>query len=392
MELRRLQVLVYMGWTHSLNHGLFTAITPLIPMIVSEGYDYLSIGLLLSIYLLLYSFGALLSAPVLRHMEDRKILFTSLMLQGSSTLFLLTPGLTGLSLFVLFSGVFASLYHPVSNVFIFNRFRKNVNFAMGLHGTGGNLAQFIFPLISFLIAVNLGWRSALILTGLMVSFSSIPYLATPRVEKSVFEAPGILRGFIKVVSQRSLLLLICFSLLFGLYYRGIEVFLPTYLTSEKGFSGEAGSVALSILLLAGALGQYLGGLIGDRLNEATVLLSASVLEFVSLILLQTASSSILVILSTALLGLAFYSHQPAANSLLGKKSMEELRTYAYSIWFFLGFISSSPSTLAVSLIGQKFGFAAAILALNMIALIPLTLSIYIYREAGKTGSVTLGSA
>ncbi|MEM3387952.1 MAG: hypothetical protein QW491_00860, partial [Thermoproteota archaeon] len=88
----------------------------------------------------------------------------------------------------------------------------------------------------------------------------------------------------------------------------------------------------------------------------------------------------------------FYSHQPAANSLLGKKSMEELRTYAYSIWFFLGFISSSPSTLAVSLIGQKFGFAAAILTLNMIALIPLTLSIYIYREAGKTGSVTLGSA
>ncbi|MEM3388867.1 MAG: MFS transporter, partial [Thermoproteota archaeon] len=346
MELRRLQVLVYMGWTHSLNHGLFTAITPLIPMIVSEGYDYLSIGLLLSIYLLLYSFGTLLSAPILRHMEDRKILFTSLMLQGSSTLFLLTPGLTGLGLFILSSGVFASLYHPVSNVFIFNRFRKNVNFAMGLHGTGGNLAQFVFPLISFLIAVNLGWRSALILTGLMVSFSSIPYLATPRVEKSVFEAPGILRGFIKVVSQRSLLLLICFSLLFGLYYRGIEVFLPTYLTSEKGFSGEAGSVALSILLLAGALGQYLGGLIGDRLNEATVLLSASVLEFVSLILLQTASSSILVILSTALLGLAFYSHQPAANSLLGKKSMEELRTYAYSIWFFLGFISSSPSTLA----------------------------------------------
>jgi MFS family permease len=361
-------------------------------MIVSEGYDYLSIGLLLSIYLLLYSFGALLSAPILRRIEDRKILFTSLMLQGSSTLFLLLPGLTGLGLFILFSGVSASLYHPVSNIFIFNRFRKNVNFAMGLHGTGGNLAQFVFPLMSFLMAVNLGWRSALILTGFMVSLSSVPYLATPRVEKNVFETPGVIHGFIKVVSQRSLLLLICFSLLFGLYYRGIEVFLPTYLNSEKGFSGEAGSVALSILLLAGAFGQYLGGLMGDRLSEATVLLSASVLELASLILLQTASSSILVMLATALLGLAFYSHQPAANSLLGKKSVEELRTHAYSIWFFLSFISSSPSTLAVSLIGQEFGFATAILALNMIALIPLTLSIHIYRESRKTRSVSPGSS
>ena len=392
MELRRIRVLIYMGWTHSLNHGLFTSITPLIPMIVSEGYDYLSIGLLLSIYLLLYSFGALLSAPILRRMEDRKILFTSLMLQGSSTLFLLLPGLTGLGLFILFSGVSASLYHPVSNIFIFNRFRKNVNFAMGLHGTGGNLAQFVFPLMSFLMAVNLGWRSALILTGFMVSLSSVPYLATTRVEKNVFETPGVIRGFIKVVSQRPLLLLICFSLLFGLYYRGIEVFLPTYLNSEKGFSGEAGSVALSILLLAGAFGQYLGGLMGDRLNEATVLLSASVLELASLILLQTASSSILVMLATALLGLAFYSHQPAANSLLGKKSVEELRTHAYSIWFFLSFISSSPSTLAVSLIGQEFGFATAILALNMIAIIPLTLSIHIYRESRKIRSVSPGSS
>ncbi len=380
MELRRLQVLIYMGWTHSLNHGLFTAITPLIPIIVSEGYDYLSIGLLLSVYLLLYSFGALLSGPILRYIEDRKILFTSLMLQGLSTLFLLMPGLTGLGLFILFSGVFASLYHPVSNVFIFNRFGKNVNFAMGLHGTGGNLAQFVFPLFSFLTAVSLGWRMALISTGFMVFLSSIPYLATPRVEKSGLEAGGALRGFVEVFSQKSLLLLICFSLLFGLYYRGIEVFLPTYLNSEKGFSGEAGSTALSILLLAGALGQYLGGVVGDRLNEEAVLLLASALELGSLILLQTASSPILVMLSTALLGLAFYSHQPAANSLLGKKSAEELRTYSYSIWFFLGFISSSPSTLAVSLIGQKFGFAAAILVLNIIALIPLTLAIHIYRK------------
>ncbi|MBO3753544.1 MAG: MFS transporter [Candidatus Brockarchaeota archaeon] len=385
MKHGRLRVLIYVGWTHSLNHGLFVSITPLIPMIASEGYDYLSIGLLLSVYLLLYSFGSLLSAPLLRRVEDRKILFTSLMLQGLSTFFLLMPGLTGLSLFILFSGVFASLYHPVSNVFIFNRFRENVNFAMGLHGTGGNLAQFVFPLFSFLMAVSLGWRMALISTGFMVFLSSIPYLATPRVEKNVSETGGDLRGFIKVVSQKSLIILIFFSLLFGLYYRGIEVFLPTYLNSEKGFSGEAGSTALSILLLAGALGQYLGGVVGERLNEETALLLASALELGSLILLQTVSSPMLVMLSTALLGFAFYSHQPAANSLLGKKSMEELRAYSYSVWFFLGFISSSPSTLTVSLIGQKFGFTTAILVLSMIAILPLALAIHIYLETRKHG-------
>jgi MFS family permease len=381
MELRRLEVLIYMGWTHSLNHGLFIAITPLIPMVVSEGYDYLSIGLLLSLYLLLYSFGSLFSAPLLSLVEDRKLLFSSLMVQGSSALFLLTPGLTGFGFFIVFSGVFASLYHPVSNVFIFNRFREKVNFAMGMHGTGGNLAQFIFPLISFFLAQSLGWRTALIVTGLVVSLSSIPYLATPRAEKSSVGTEGFSKGFIRVVSQRSLLLLICFSLLFGLYYRGIEVFLPTYLNLEKGFSEEAGSIALSTLLLTGALGQYLGGVIGDRLNETTVLLFASATEFILLILLQTASSYVPVMLITALFGLVFYSHQPAANSLLGKKSSEELRAYSYSVWFFLGFLSSSPSTLVVSFIGQNFSFATALLVLNVFALAPLAFAIHIYRKS-----------
>lgn len=60
--------------------------------------------------------------------------------------------------------------------------------------------------------------------------------------------------------------------------------------------------------------------------------------------------------------------------------MEELRAYSYSVWFSLDFISSSPSTLAVTLIGQKFGFAAAILVLNIIAFIPLMLAIHIYRK------------
>ncbi|MEM2088735.1 MAG: MFS transporter [Thermoproteota archaeon] len=382
MRLRRFETLVYMGWTHSLNHGLLTAITPLIPVIILEEYSYTMIGILLSLYLFLYSFGSLFSALLLRLMEDRKILFLSIMLQGASTLFLFLPGLTGLSLFLISSGAAASLYHPVANVFIFNRFREKVNVAMGIHGTGGNFAQFIFPLLSFFLAANFGWRTALLTIGLVICLSSIPYLATCRTEKRMMETEGFFKGFIKVVSHRQLWHLMFFSLIFGLYYRGVEVFLPAYLNSEKGFSEEASSITLSILLLAGAFGQYFGGLIGDRLNEATVLLSASIVGLASLILLQTASGYMLLTLATVLLGLAFYSHQPAANSLLGKKSLEGLRDYSYGFWFFISFLSSSPSTLMVSIIGQQFGFANSILFSTVIALIPLALATYIYRKLG----------
>lgn len=382
MGRKRLEILIYMGWTHSLNHGLFIAITPLIPMIVLEGHSYFGIGFLLSVYLLLYSFGSLFSAPLLRLLEDRKILFFSIMVQGASTLFLFIPRLTGLILFIVSSGVSASLYHPVSNIFIFNRFRNKVNLAMGLHGTGGNLVQFVFPPLSFFLAANLGWRVALIIIGLIVSSSSIPYLTASQAKKMERDI-GVFKSFVRVASQRSLLLLICFSILFGLCYRGVEVFLPTYLNLEKGFSEEASSIILSILLLAGALGQYLGGVMADRLNEAIVILSASLLGLTLLTLLPIASGHASVMLISSLLGLAFYSHQPAANSLLGKMSMEDLRTYSYSIWFFLSFLSSSPSTLVISFIGQQFGFSAAILSLNMVALIPLVLAIHIYCKSKR---------
>lgn len=382
MRLRRFGTLVYMGWTHSLNHGLLTAVTPLVPMIILE-HSYTMIGILLSLYLFLYSFGSLFSALLLRLMEDRKILFLSIMLQGASALFLFLPGLTGLSLFLISSGTSASLYHPVANVFIFNRFSEKVNVAMGIHGTGGNFAQFIFPLLSFFLATNFGWRTALIMIGLVISLSSIPYLATCRTEKKMVEVEGFLKGFMEVVSHRQLWLLMVFSLLFGLYYRGVEVFLPAYLNSEKGLSEETGSIMLSIVLLAGAFGQYFGGVIGDRLNEATVLLSASIVGLASLMLLQTSSGYMFLTLATVLLGLAFYSHQPAANSLLGKKSLERLRDYSYGFWFFISFLSSSPSTLMVSVIGQQFGFTNAILFSTIIALIPLALAIYIYQKLGR---------
>lgn len=43
MGRKQLEILIYMGWTHSLNHELFIAITPLIPMIVLEGHSYFGI-------------------------------------------------------------------------------------------------------------------------------------------------------------------------------------------------------------------------------------------------------------------------------------------------------------------------------------------------------------
>jgi len=369
-----------MGWTHSLNHGLFLSISPLIPLMATDGYDYSTIGLLLSVYLFLYSMGALVSAPLLRITEDRKALFLTIGLQGGSAFLLLLPGVMGVALYLAFSGIFASLYHPVANVFIFGRFKGNVNTAMGLHGTGGNLAQFVFPILSSLLAASLGWKTTLIAISLLGVCSSPFYMLASR-QGSYGENRGQSVGnYLKVVKYRPLWLLIAFSVVFNLYYRGIEIFLPTFLSLERGVSAEMSSFALSIALIGGALGQYVGGIVGDRCGEVTMVLMASLLGVSSVIALQLAHGFWIIAPVVALLGLAFYSHQPAANALLGKTISDELRPYVYSVWFFVTFFAASPSTLFVGIMGEHLGFANAIMVCSFVALVPVLVAMYLHRR------------
>ena len=55
---------------------------------------------------------------------------------------------------------------------------------------------------------------------------------------------------------------------------GLQAFVPVYFAHELGTSEAAGNAALSVMLVAGAGGTYVGGRLMDRIGRRTILVGS----------------------------------------------------------------------------------------------------------------------
>ena len=226
----------------------------LIPLMVLEGFRYDEIGLFFSVSMLLYGTGALTAGYIATRIGERKGILLSIFLQGASALLVFIDGTLGLLLFLASLGFFGSFYHPLSNSYIYRRFEERAGEAMGLHGVGANIGQIVYPAIGVLIALQWGWRYAILFFGVVIMLSSLFILkfpSSPPYRKPKFSF------YVEVMLQRKFVFLILFALSFGLYFRGIELYLPSYLKDMKAFEIMLAGIGSSVLLAGGGLGQYL---------------------------------------------------------------------------------------------------------------------------------------
>ena len=78
-------------------------------------------------------------------------------------------------------------------------------------------------------------------------------------------------------------------------------------------------------------------------------------------------------------GIAFYGHQPAGTSLLGKVSPREMMGTAYGLMFFFAFGLGSVSTTIVGYIADAFDLERAFWVMAFFAFIALIVAFIIPR-------------
>ena len=371
-------IIVYLSFLHSLNHSLHLSLPALIPLIVLEGLRYDEIGSAVSLSLLLYGSGALTSGYLAPKIGERNGMLISIFLQGFSCFLVLLNGLLGFFLFMASLGFFGSFYHPLSNSYIYSRFEKRAGEAMGLHGIGANVGQVIYPSLAVLVGITYGWKFAIISFGVLLILASLVLIGFPRSD-TIHEKPKV-TSYFRVISYRPFLLIAIFAIMFGLYYRGIELYLPTYLKNVKEFEIVLAGIGTSVLLAGGALGQYVGGRLGDEKGPELVLLIMSLMGFSSLLTLQFFPMMMGIMFSVFLLGLSFYAQQPACNLFIARKFKKELLALAYGVWFLIAFGFAGISAFIAGVIGQWFGFQALFAASSMLSLSVIVIGYYIYRK------------
>lgn len=246
------------------------AVASLVPFFVAErAYSYAAVsGVVLAASLL-----SSVAQPVFGMLTDRWampwILPVSTILGGLGIALSCLSGSYALTLTcVAVSGVGVAAYHPES-ARVARLVSEGSHTAMGWFSLGGNLGFAAAPLMVTAVVASGGLRLAplFVVPALVGSVLCLPVLRA--LEKTVHGGSCTAAGAgsdDKVSFVKLSLAVVCRSIAFI----GLSTFISLYVQQRPGGSTAAGTAALFLLYLGGAVGSVLGGSLANRWDRVAV--------------------------------------------------------------------------------------------------------------------------
>jgi MFS family permease len=148
---------------------------------------------------------------------------------------------------------------------------------MGIHGFIASFGGMFTPAVSFAIGIAVNWRASFIVFGILSMIVGF-MISRKRVQK---EKPQATVGILEVFRIKGLLMILIFNVTIGLYMKGVEYFLPTYLTLRsfqylgEQTAGTWAATAATLVLASGVPAQWIGGRAADRVGSKKVLIVVS---------------------------------------------------------------------------------------------------------------------
>jgi MFS family permease len=374
--------LLILGLAHSLNHSLFLVLPPLLDDISQDlGASFQTIGAVSTVAFFLYGLGALVGGPLSDRIGHVRVASVSTGLAGATTVIFLFPGgLTSFTLGLWVVAIATSLYHPTANTLIAKLFPVNTARSMGIHGASGSVGQMFTPAIAYLIGVTFHWRYAFVFFGAVSVITSLLMQRIPSVHdpQQAERTP-----LIEVLRVPGLWILILYNVIIGLFQRGVELFFPTFLVLERGFTGQLAAFYASALLFFGAPGQLFGGWAADKYTPKRFIVVASAGMVVSMLSLLLIPSTFGVVGFLFIYGIFFFGHQPTMTTLLSSITPSGLMGMAYGVMFFFAFGLGSVSTTIAGYLADNFSLEAVFWIMALFSLVTFGISFVITKVIGN---------
>jgi len=383
--------------SHSLLHLYEGVLPPLIPLLMDKfGTDYFHMGIVVTIFSYAFGLGSLPAGYLSDRLGARFLITIFLFGAGIFSIFIWpVSSLWNYGFLMGFIGLFCSIYHPVSNALISTSIREKGK-AFGIHGIAGSLGVSAVPVLSAWTAIALGWQAPHVIFGILGILAGLYSLAVPNrlvtpgsIALAKKSEPGI--------SKASYINLIVFFLsvtTLGLTYKGIMTFLPAYMGQNVQLSFikldtvTLGGTVATIALLSGAVGQYISGRMLDLYRPEKLYLGAITIGTIFLFLMVR-TSNILLVLSTVLFALFYFSTQPTQNYLLSRFFPEHRHGLGYGIHFFLSFGVGSTAAAVSGYLADRFGLKSVFYVMGFCFIISCILALYLFIRTSnqrKNGS------
>lgn len=297
--------LAALSWAHFLNDGYVNYLPGVLPVLLTQ----LNIPLALSGSLMLAVMLAAVLQPVTGVLADRFggkwfiLLGLTLSTLGAG-LVGLAPNYVTLIIFLFIAGIGSTMFHPQALSATRSLARHSHGVTLSIFLIGGELGRGVWPVVAGALVAWLGIRGLwwLLLPGLLT------LLIIPRsIPGQSMHIHAFKEGALNLW-RREVFALVAFVGLRNIAALGVVTFVPI-LWYQGGGSLVVGASLVTVMLVVGIIGNFLGGLLGDRIGRRRLLVSTSLLSALFLALFLV-SSGVVLWLSLALLGIVTFAANP----------------------------------------------------------------------------------
>jgi MFS family permease len=335
-----------------------------------------TIGIISTITFLTYGTGALIGGPLSDRLGSLKVARISVGLGGlMSVVFLFAKNVYVFGVGMFLMALWASFYHPTANGLIAKAFPENTGGSMGIHNAAGNFGQVFTPTVAFFLGVTFSWRLSFVFFG---AISMITAVLLNRIEVNEGSMERSMTGYLEFIKTPGLWLILVYNIIVGSLFRSIDLFFPSFLSTEKLYTGGLAAIANSMILFFGVLGQLVGGRGSDKYGSQKVLLVTTTGMVFSLLLLMVLPTSIAVPSFVVLYGVFMFGHQPTVTSLVSSLSPRNMMGLAYGVMFFSAFGVGSISTSITGWLADNYSLTIAFWVNSGISVALLFVAVVIY--------------
>jgi MFS family permease len=328
------------------------------------------LGVVVSVGYALFGLGALPGGVLADAYGSRPLIVACLVgMGGSFVLLSVAPSLPVVALCLVVWGASASVYHP-AGLSLISKGVEARGTAFAYHGIAGNLGIALGPLAAALLLLFTGdWRLTVAVLGVPALLAA-GYAVTVDVDEAAAEAAaadggeadgrsssegtsdggdarasGSVASLSEFLAESRRLFVGPFVLVFlvvmlsGLYYRGFLTFLPELLAGfdslgaveVAGRQVEPNRYVYVGLLMAGVVGQYVGGRLTDRIPvERGLALGYGSLGVLAVVFLPVATTGLVPLLAVCgVLGVALFVVQPFYQATVAEYTPAGARGLSY---------------------------------------------------------------
>jgi MFS transporter, FSR family, fosmidomycin resistance protein len=359
-------VIAVVGFAHASSHFFHLMLPPLFPWLIKDfNLGFAQVGSLMTVFFVVSGVGQALAGIWVDKFGAPRVLCIGLALLSISGLCVfVATGLPGIYLAAAVAGLGNSVFHPADFALLNKRVSTaRLGHAFSSHGLAGNLGWAAAPVVMTAAASAFGWRVAGLCAAL-VGFSALLILIWNRKLMQYPVLGSSCKQDLCTVAQVSTFFLLrsrMVWLAFGFFFfvtfgfGALQNFAPTLLGDLYGLSVAVATSALSIYLLAGCGGLFVGGfLVAERKSfEYLVAVALLVAVGVALILAWGVAPTALTVPLMGTMGFFVGLAGPSRDMLVRTATKAQLGEAAFGRVY--GFVYSGLD-VGLALAPIVFGF------------------------------------